>query len=469
MLAPMAFVLAGLAVLLPAWGAFLVERAWPAHHTVHVALYVAAGMSFTAVVLQLRRRPAPPSRRTLATLLVVAALVRLPFYLELPLHSDDVYRYLWDGKVQRAGVNPYLHPPDAPALRHLSDDDWTRVNYPHLPTIYPPLAEALFFVRALLPLPPLLAWKLITLLFDGAVLWLLLRWLARRGRPPADAVAWAWSPLVAIELGQNGHMDTAAILLVLAALYAWQGARPARAGALLGLATATKLFPAPLFLAFRRPRALAAGVLCLALAAAPYLGAGAKLAGSLGEYGRRWRVHDGAFALLSAAAERLVPREAHADGRGFLDRPRLARLISGRDRDEVFPDELAGFAARAVAALLLLGVVMVAALRRLPPLRFAEVTFGVALLLLPALHPWYALWMLPLVALGASPAWLLLAALVPLGYLPLAHFRLTGEWHDPIWTRALTHGVTWLVLLAGIVRRRGELAHGQTGSNMMGP
>ena len=56
--------------------------------------------------------------------------------------QDDVYRYVWDGKVQRAGVNPYRFAPDAPQLSALRDTDWARINNRSLPTIYPPLAEA---------------------------------------------------------------------------------------------------------------------------------------------------------------------------------------------------------------------------------------------------------------------------------------------------------------------------------------
>jgi hypothetical protein len=73
-------------------------------------------------------------------------------------------------------------------------------------------------------------------------------------------------------------------------------------------------------------------------------------------------------------------------------------------------------------------------------------------LLTPVLHPWYVLWILPLVAAGASPAWLVLATLAPLGYWPLAAFRAGQGWHDPVWTRALEHGATWAILLTPFAR-----------------
>src|SRR5512146_2483079 len=76
----------------------------------------------------------------LKPILVVAALLRLPLLLAPPYLSNDVYRYVWDGRVQAAGVNPYRYVPAAAALEALRDD---RI-YPEINrreravTIYPP-------------------------------------------------------------------------------------------------------------------------------------------------------------------------------------------------------------------------------------------------------------------------------------------------------------------------------------------
>ena len=80
--------------------------------------------------------------------------------------------------------------------------------------------------------------------------------------------------------------------------------------------------------------------------------------------------------------------------------------------------------------------------RRASALRLTEAAIGAFVLLTPALHPWYVVWLLPLVAVGGSPAWLVLALLVPLGYRPLDGWLAGGPWHDPVWTRALEHGLT---------------------------
>jgi hypothetical protein len=178
--------------------------------------------------------------------------------------------------------------------------------------------------------------------------------------------------------------------------------------------------------------------------------AGRNLSGSLGEYGRRWRGNDGAFSLLYAVAEKAV---AHTKYRGRVEvkGSRWLRLVTGRDRDTIFPDEAANFLARSVAGLLFLSAAATAFYAGLAPLPFAEVVLGAFLLLTPTLHPWYVLWMVPLVAAGASRAWLVLAALAPLGYEPLSRWLASGVWQDPVWTRALEHGLTWGVLLGGLI------------------
>jgi hypothetical protein len=362
--------------------------------------------------------------------------MRAPQWVGAPAHSDDLHRYLWDGRVQRAGINPYLYTPNAPEVEALRDDNWTHVNNAHLPTIYPPLAQLLFRVAS-----NAVVWKIFVALADlGLLLLMMAKW-------PERSVVWAWCPLAAVELGLDAHVDAIAILLMMAALVT---PRKGWAGALLGASAAIKLLGVGLVPGLRSWKAAAAFVAVLVLVTLPFMSAGGRMAGSLGEYGRRWRGNDGAFALLYAGAEKVV---AHSDYRGRVENKdsRWFRFITGRERDTIFPDEVANFAARAAAALLLCVAAAVAFWKRLPPLRVAEVILGGFVLLTPTLHPWYVLWVVPLVAAGGSPAWLVLAALAPLGYEPLGRFLAGEPWRDPVWTRLIEHGLTWGVLLLGLI------------------
>lgn len=432
------------------WATVWTARGGGAGSPRHLALYVGAGAAWAAALFALPRLR--PARGQLAAVFAVAVLMRVPGWLAPPAHSDDIYRYVWDGRVQRAGINPYLYPPDARELAHLRDADFERLNNRGLPTIYPPAAELLFRLPR-----GVASFKLLVAVFDLGLLVLLARWLRRSGGDPRRALAWGWSPLAAVELAQEGHMDVLGIALLCGGLYAHAGGRRLVAGALLGLSAAVKLLAAAALPAFGR-RAAVAFLVAAAVVALPYAAAGPRMTGSLGEYGRRWRANDGAFALLHAGATAWVARSRFR-AEYHPAQPGLARLLSGRDRDAVYPDEVANFAARAVAFLLFAAAVATTLWARLGPRRVVEVALGAFLLMTPTLHPWYVLWVVPLLALGGHPAFVALAALVPLGYAPLPRFLEDGTWHDPIWARALVHGLPWALLLKDLLpKRRGLIS-----------
>lgn len=147
-----------------------------------------------------------------------AIAVRLPLLLCAPTLSDDVFRYVWEGEVWRAGMNPFVLPPDDPALTSLRDAIWTQVNHRHVPSVYPPLAQLLFAV-----VPSVMGWRLLTTACDLVTVELLSRRDARAG--------WLWAllPLPALESAVSGHLEGIGVMLLVAAMggrgwAAWLGA-----------------------------------------------------------------------------------------------------------------------------------------------------------------------------------------------------------------------------------------------------
>ncbi len=438
-------------------------RSWPAHIVLHLACAVLGGLAWLFAV-----RCAPAGFRP-SRVLLVAALVLQAWALALhPAESDDFHRYLWDGKVQHAGIDPYCCAPDDARLAALRDVNWSQINNAQLPTIYPPFAQLGFRLAARLPLAPLSAWKIVVAAADLGVtasLWI--------GGSELAALAWLASPLVLVEIGLNGHLDVLGLALVCAALLLVRRRR-LLSGVFIGLATATKLLPVYLLLVVRDRRLLLGALVALLVAIAPFVGAGRQLGGSLGEFGRRWRANDGVFALVQAGARGVV---WIAGKRQPVDETRLgplARLITGRDRDaSAYPDELAGALARALTLLLYVAVLLVGAHRvrdrpiEARALRLAELGFGAFLLLTPVLHPWYVLWVLPPMLLrgperaGALP-WLWLAATAPLGHVPLIAYLQGQPWTDPIWTRLVEHGPA--LILCAVAGYGGSTRAGYGGS-----
>jgi hypothetical protein len=224
-----------------------------------------------------------------------------------PILEIDIYRYIWDGHVALEGVSPYRYSPgqvlaadadsDLPAdLGRLVDlRDQTpalhtilaRIHYNELPTIYPPVSQAVFAATAfLIPnhsgvLDQIVAMKIALVLFDLATLAVVIALLRLTGMHVGWAVAYGWCPLVIKEIANTGHLDSIAVFLTVLALYLLArmvaesvSNKPTAVLAVgsalvLALAVGAKLYPlvlAPLFAAgWFRWRA-ATGTVALALA-----------------------------------------------------------------------------------------------------------------------------------------------------------------------------------------------------------
>src|ERR1700686_1366993 len=104
-----------------------------------------AGIVYLLAIREFFATPRFP-RRVIVIGLVLAALWHLPFLLAPPGADDDIHRYVWDGRVQRLGYNPYIVVPSDPALTGLHTPETRTLNHADLPSPYP--AGAQLFFRA---------------------------------------------------------------------------------------------------------------------------------------------------------------------------------------------------------------------------------------------------------------------------------------------------------------------------------
>lgn len=363
----------------------------------------------------------------------VAVLMRVLLLPLPPVLSDDVWRYLWDGHVQLSGTNPYRFAPAAPELVGLHTPWHALVNNPEVSTIYPPVAQLAFLAVALVGGTVLQA-KLLFLGFDLATGWLLGRLARASGRSGRlTQLLYLWSPLLVVEVAWSAHLEPLGLFfLVLLLLLAHRadrgrgGGSTVAAGVAGALSALVKVAPAAALPPLTRRlggRFAAAFLATVAVFYLPYAGAGAGLFAGLGTYAEHWRFMEGPFALLEAA----------------LPGPR---------------------APRAAAGLLVAAVVAWTTLRRYDPERALLWILGAGLLLTPTLHPWYALWILPLAALRASPPWLLLGGLAFLGYFGLGSWHALGSWPQPPWLRLLLWGPVGVLLVREAVLGRPRAGDG---------
>jgi alpha-1,6-mannosyltransferase len=218
------------------------------------------------------------SRSLLIIGLAFAALFRLAIVFSPPYLSDDIYRYIWDGRVQAAGINPYRYIPADQSLADLRDEK----IYPHINrrdyarTIYPPVAEGAFLL--ITRFSESVTWmKAVMVGFEALGVWAIMQLLASLGFARQRVLIYAWHPLAIWEFAGSGHLDALAIAFIALALLVRHKHAETRTGVLLACATCVKLFPAALFPAlFRRgswrmPLAFVATVFIVYL---PYLSVG---------------------------------------------------------------------------------------------------------------------------------------------------------------------------------------------------
>ncbi|MGH7377175.1 MAG: glycosyltransferase 87 family protein [Candidatus Methylomirabilales bacterium] len=376
----------------------------------YVGLFLGLFVLYLLAAWVVLRRP-PADRVSLGMILGFGLLFRLVVLPSPVLLSSDLYRYLWDGRVQWAGINPYRYAPAAEELAPLRDAViYPQINRPTKRTVYPPGAEASFALVAGVAPNSILAWRLFLLGCEVATAVLLLPLLRRMAVPAAGVLLYAWAPLAVFEGVQAGHVDVALLPAMLLALRWRQEGRATRAGLALGVAVLMKLYPAVLLLAWWRRGEWRFPLACAAAVAAGYLpylvGVGTGVVGFLPEY--------------------------FGSGEDFNVGLRFF-LTEGIG--------LGGEVARGVAMVLLFGVLMLVLLfiargrteDASGVFRAGMAAAAAYVILVPtAMHPWYAIWILPFLAVRTSAAWLWFSGAVALSYLKYP-WEPTGF---PFWARA---------------------------------
>lgn len=345
-----------------------------------------------------------------------STLLALPPYL-----SEDLYRYLWDGQVQSAGINPYTYAPEAQELAYLQGlEIYEKVNYKAFPTIYPPTCQILFLLSHRLGSSDI-AWRLMVVMADLLTGFILLVLLSRQGRA-RYAIIHLWSPVGVIESALGGHVDIFGSLFLTIALGLLSQKREWQSAVWFSLAALVKYLPLLLLPSIFRRLGLAKAVTFAALTALvagllylPYISAGMKVFGSLGAYVSRWSFNSLAFEPIQTLT-------------GSYS---VARVLC--------------YSAIAVAAV-------AEGFRKDSLERAAYRVFTVFYIFSPTLYPWYLAWIVPLVALRPSAAFCWLFVASQASYWTLHTLRLEGVWVDHAWIRVceylpflLLFGYDWLV------------------------
>ncbi len=349
----------------------------------YIALTVSAGL-LTIMATRVAER-APPDR-ALWLILALGILLRAYLLLFNPLLSSDIYRYVWDGRVQAAGINPYRYFPADEALAFLRDG----AIFPHINrvdsavTIYPPVAQFFFFIVTRIG-ENVTTMRLAMLGCESVTVTLIMLLLRRMNRPVTRVIAYLWHPLPLWEIANGGHVDALMVALMLLGLWVALTGHALRGAVLIAFSALVKPYVAPVLAGIWRPWDLKMPLVviaAIALCYLPYLSVGW---GALGFLTKGYLTDEG----ISAGYE-LWPLS-------------LWRLVFGGHQGDVV-----GYAVLAALVLLFKGLSVARSSDRTIASSLADINMLllIALLFLSPNYPWYFLVIMPFVALyGSPPTW----------------------------------------------------------------
>jgi alpha-1,6-mannosyltransferase len=429
------------------WGEGYSERPILTYLAIYFSLSALYGLAWFFV------RKHPGDQKNFWLIIIFGLLFRAVIIPSQQIQEDDVYRYLWDGKVFANGINPFEYAPaevhDFKALRIQNPENYyeiyverneqelerldalkwespksiqflERINHPDVPTIYPPMAQFVFRLVHQVKPDSIIAMRLGFLIFDIMALVFIIGILSRLGLDKSGCLIYFWSPLIVKETFNSTHLDIIGISLLCGSIYFLIAHRHTLATLFLAFSFLGKLYPIillPLYLQacyekmmqegkrawpiILRNSALFLGVIVLGYL--PFMGIGLKMFEGLKAFTTYWQSNDSIFAILVF----------------------IFRNVSGGFANEmILSNPLPIFLSKVTVALILIGVLLGLMFRRTSllqqPEEFVRGLFWImalVFLLSPVQNSWYLCWVVPFLCIFPRRSWITLTGLVGLYYL----------------------------------------------------
>ena len=377
------------------------------------------------------------SGKILWTILVFSLIFRLSLLSLTP--SNDMFRYVWEGKLQVNGLNPYSYPPESSTLEHLRDKFYSGIGHKQMTTIYPPLALMIFAIAELFS-HSFLSMKAAFLTFDVLSIFLLVKFLRMMGKEPVHVLIYAWSPLVLISFAARGHCDSLQIFFVILALYLYSMKKQIRSFISISLATMSK-FVSIIIVPFLIPRGkfkyLIIPFLVILLLYSPYSSAGRGLFSTLFHFGTHYHYNDSVHFLIFCLS---------------LGSPFISKIIT---------------------IIILCSVILCFYKKHLQKnpiettldtdttiIKYSYMSIGALLILAPTVHPWYLTWIVPFLCFFPNKAWLVLTGSVVFYYFmnyplfsKLIEYNNEWVWQEVHWLKLPEYLPFYFLLLYGFLRK----------------
>jgi len=267
-------------------------------------------------VLKKRNPELSQNEKSLAILIILFSLLfRWILLISEPSLSDDIFRYAWDGRVLGEGINPYSYAPSDSKLIHLRDENYSYLNHPSIKTIYPPLAQVVFWIGAKIR-EGVGAQRFLFLLFDVLTLLLVIWLLDLKKRSVLWSIIYGWNPLVVIEFASSGHLDSLMLSLIMFSLVLLTKRKNKGAQLLMGLSILAKWIPfvwIPWILIQKKFKETFLFFLIIGLGLLPFFWGVGETSSGLKIYAKEWVFNPSFYGLLKYG----------------INDPKLVRIILG--------------------------------------------------------------------------------------------------------------------------------------------
>jgi alpha-1,6-mannosyltransferase len=429
------------------WGEGYAERPILTYLGVYFSLSL---LFFTTCSILLKQ---PNDRFIFWTMIAFGLLFRFAILPAQQIQEDDVYRYLWDGKVFSNNINPFEYSPSEVhdfkelqiqnpetyyevynernelELEQLAELKWEsprsikfleRVNHPNVPTIYPPMAQYVFRTVHFFQPDSILAMRLAFLILDVLALFFIIGILGKLGMNINMSGIYFWCPLIIKETFNSTHLDIIGISFLCGSIYFLVHKRHTLATLFLALGFLGKLYPAILFPLYiqaciqqckkskgnpwRIPilnTLFFVGIIILGYI--PFMGIGLHMFDGLKAYSLYWQSNDSIFACFLFLFKHLP---GDLSGITFLS------------------NSLPVFLSNLTVVSILMGVLIWLLLKNTSLVKDPQVflkqffmLIALVFLLSPIQNPWYLCWVVPFLCLFPNRSWILLTGLVGLYYL----------------------------------------------------
>jgi len=350
------------------------------------------------------------------SIFIVALLCRAAVFPLLP--SDDINRYMWEGKMLNQNVNPYELAPDSSKLVGLRDNVWKGINHPDMPAAYPPGILFLFSQLNKISYDQNL-YKAVFCLFDLATLIIIFAFLRLKEREVRFSILYALNPVVIISFAGQGHYDSVMVSFMCASLLAWYYRKWVIMFMALLLAVQSKqvsLLLLPFLINRSSMKYLWIFLIGVSVPYIPFV-----------------------FNDLSVPFSSLFVFGSEMAHNGSIHG--ILRVISGST----------SFATGMCACIFLLVCIYIFKAARKDVFKSVFLVMTFLLLLSPTVHFWYLVWFIPLLCIYPRWSWSLLCLTISLYFISDKMFLENGVWDQPVLFQFILWAPVYLILFYELV------------------